>query len=561
MKFLPLLATIITIIWLLSKNYSRSKKNKRLEELRRKWGFLNNDYYNFDKIEKYAKLNTKESFHTLTDQTKSDIDFNELFTFIDRTTSKPGQQYLFDKLSKPTSNVAALQQMDQQIIFFTANQEEREEAQMLLAELNDDNAYHIASLLSNELPEKPAWFNLVIGDIIVTIVLIALSFRYPVLLAWLMVPLAVNLALHYWNKNNTFYFATSLPQLNRLVNICKTLKNKNLPFDNDAAGKSIDALKKFQRIMRLLGLRQSNLGGDAELIVYYVIDLVKAFFLIELVAYLSLIKDLKNKQSDIHNLFRYAGAIDAAISIASLRAAGTKTCLPVFISASKKLQAEKIYHPLIEDCVPNDIDITGRSILITGSNMSGKTTFLRTIAINAVFAQTIYTCFAESYQMPVVKLFSSIRIDDSLPEGKSYYFEEVNIMGTLVNEVKSGHQDLFILDEVFKGTNTVERIASGKAILSYLNKSDNLVFVSTHDIELSDMLKSEYDLYHFEENITNDQLQFDHKLKAGQLKTRNAIKILEISAYPAEIIDEANAISKKLRAIDTAGMPGNISKV
>jgi DNA mismatch repair ATPase MutS len=546
MKFLPLLATIITIIILLSKNYSRSKKNKRLEALRRKWGFPNNDYYNFDKIEKYAKLNTEEPFHTLTDQTKSDIDFNDLFTFIDRTTSKPGRQYLFDKLSKPANNIAALQQLNEQVNFFAINQKEREETQMLLTELSDDNAYHIASLLSNELPQKPSWFNLVIADIAITIVLIALSFRYPVLLAWLMVPLAVNLALHYWNKNNTFYFATSLPQLNRLVNICKTLKNKNLPFDNDAAQKDIDALRKFQRTMRLLGLRQSNLGGDAELIVYYVIDMIKAFFLVELMAYFSLIKDLKNKQPAIHNLFRYTGSIDASISIASLRAADTTTCLPVFTDASKKLQTEKIYHPLIENCITNDIDITNRSILITGSNMSGKTTFLRTIAINAVLAQTIYTCFADSYRAPIVKLLSSIRIDDSLPEGKSYYFEEVSIMGALVKEAASHHQDLFILDEVFKGTNTVERIASAKAILSYLNKHDNIVFVSTHDIELSDLLKTEYDLYHFEENITDNQLHFDHKLKAGQLKTRNAIKILEISAYPKEIIEEANAISKTL---------------
>ena len=553
MKFLPLLATIVTIIYLLSKNYARSKKNKRLEALRRKWGFPNTaDYFNFDKIEKYSRLHKDDQFHTLTVQTKNDIDFYDLFSFIDRTNCRVGQQYLFDKLSSPTSNIADLQQLNEQVNFFATNQKSREETQMLLLELNDDNAYHIASLLSGELPEKPTWFNLVIADIVITILLIILSFYFKVLLIWLMVPLAINLALHYWNKNNTFYFAASLPQLNKLVNICKLISQKDLPFNSNKAKQSITALKKFQRTMRILGLQPSKLGGDAEVIAYFIINIVKALFLVELIAFFSLVKELKARQTAIHNLFRYAGSIDTAISIASLRAAGTQTCLPVFTAGVKELCSKKIYHPLIEDCVTNDIEVKEKSVLITGSNMSGKTTFLRTMAVNAVLAQTIYTCFAESYQAPFIKLFSSIRIDDSLLEGKSYYFEEVNIMSSLVNEVKSGYPNLFILDEVFKGTNTIERIASAKAILSYLNKNDNIVFVSTHDIELSDLLKTEYDLYHFEENIIDNQLQFDHKLKPGQLTTRNAIKILEIAGYPAIIIDEANALSKTLHVAAVA---------
>ncbi len=548
MKFLPLLATIITIIILLSKNYSRSKKNKRLEALRRKWGLPKIDYYNFERIERYSKLTGEASFHTLNSQTKSDIDFFDLFAFIDRTSSKPGQQYLYDKLSKPTSHIADLEKMNDQIQFFSSHQKSREEAQMLLADLNEDNAYHIASLLSGELPAKPSWFNLVIADIIITVAMLLLSFRFPFLLAWLMVPLAINLALHYWNKNNTFYFAASLPQLGKLVNICKALSELQLPFENELAKNSSGDLKKFQQTMGLLGLQQSKLGGDAEVVAYFLINMLKAFFLVELVAFYNLVKELKNKKEAIHTLFKYAGAVDVAVSIASLRSSGIQTCLPVFTPAAKELHAEKIIHPLIENCVTNTIHVSHKSILITGSNMSGKTTFLRTIAVNALLAQTIYTCFAEYYEAPVLKLFSSIRIDDSLLDGKSYYFEEVNIMAALINEVKLQQQDLFILDEVFKGTNTIERIASAKAILSYLNKNDNLVFVSTHDIELAALLEAEYDLYHFEENITDNQLQFDHKLKPGQLKTRNAIKILEMSAYPAEIIDEANVISKALGA-------------
>jgi DNA mismatch repair ATPase MutS len=146
-----------------------------------------------------------------------------------------------------------------------------------------------------------------------------------------------------------------------------------------------------------------------------------------------------------------------------------------------------------------------------------------------------------------LKQYSSIRIDDNLFQGKSYYFEEVSIMATLIAEVERPFQNLFILDEVFKGTNTIERIASSKAILSYLNRKNNIVIVATHDIELSEMLKSEYELYHFTETIENDILDFDHKIKSGQLKTRNAIKLLELSDYPLDIINEAKQISETLQ--------------
>jgi len=107
-------------------------------------------------------------------------------------------------------------------------------------------------------------------------------------------------------------------------------------------------------------------------------------------------------------------------------------------------------------------------------------------------------------------------------------------------------KNLFLLDEVFKGTNTVERIAASKAILSHLTKGNNLVLIATHDIELCEMLNTEYELYHFCETVEDNELYFNHKLKAGPLKTRNAIKILELSNYPKAIIEEARQISGKL---------------
>jgi len=275
----------------------------------------------------------------------------------------------------------------------------------------------------------------------------------------------------------------------------------------------------------------------------YFIELIKAFFLVEVFTLLRVLRELESKKENIRMLFDYVGEIDCGISIASLRDGELKTCKPVFINCIKEFLVVNLCHPLIRDCANNDLKIKGKSVLITGSNMSGKTTFLRTIAVNSILAQSINTCFADEFKTPVLKQFSSIRIKDDLFEGKSYYIQEVNTMRSLIEAADLPCQNLFLLDEVFKGTNTVERIAAAKAILSYLNKGNNIVIVSTHDIELASLLGNKYDLYHFTEMIENDELLFDHKIKPGELKTRNAIKILELSQYPKEIIDEARKLS------------------
>jgi DNA mismatch repair ATPase MutS len=189
--------------------------------------------------------------------------------------------------------------------------------------------------------------------------------------------------------------------------------------------------------------------------------------------------------------------------------------------------------------------------------MSGKTSFIRAIGLNIITGLTINTCFAKTMTFPLLKIFSAIRISDDLMNDKSYYFEEVLTIKYILDQSNFG-KNLFLLDEIFKGTNTVERIASGKAVLSELAKSDNKILVSTHDIELTEMLSNEYELYHFSEKVNNNTVGFDYKLKNGKLKHRNAIRILEINDYPSEVVEEAFSITKKLdEEKNTTGNDGN----
>lgn len=534
------------LVILVIHHFNKRRKKRNIERIRTAWGNPKKESFDFDCICKYADTVKENKFHRLTDQTIEDIDFYGLFKFIDRTTSKVGQQFLFKKIFEPTNRTT--DQSEELISLFSKDNQQREEVQLELLKLNNNGAYFISSLLKGKLLEKPKWFNLLFLDIFIVICLVILSFKFPLLMIALIIPVALNMFLHYWNKNNTFQFLRSFPQLNNLINVSKVLIKRGDIFYDKRIEDSISILKSFQQKVTLIKFDNgSGIQSELNLLATYLTELLKAIFLVEVFTLYRITSELENKKLAILTLFNYVGNIDSSISIASLRAGKEKTCIPTLGSTSKELHAINIYHPLIKDCVKNDLFIKSKSILITGSNMSGKSTFLRTLTINSILAQTIYTCFADEFTSPILKQFSSIRIDDNLFDGKSYYFQEVNIMASLLEQVELPHQNLFILDEVFKGTNTIERIASAKAILSYLNRKENIVVVSTHDIELADMLDNEYDLYHFTEIVGNNKLHFDHCIKAGQLRTRNAIKILELSNYPTDIIEEARQIATTLR--------------
>lgn len=541
-----LFGAILSVLLFISIQYSKKRKaQKQLNQIRSAWGNTKKELFNFNNIIKYKEAIKDNHYHLLSQQTIDDIDFYKLFELIDRTSSKVGQQFLFSKLITPTNlEKDPLQNL---IEIFSTNTTLREATQLQLIQLNDSDAYHIVSLLKDDLLEPPKWFKLLKMDIVIVICLLILSLKFHAFILFLIVPFSINLFLHLWNKNNAFQFVRSIPQLNLLIEVAKSISLSNENFKDQAVKESIANLKKFQRKSAIINFDKGT-GIQSELfqVVTYLWELVKAFLLIEVFALFNAVKELERKQSSIITLFNFIGKIDTAIAIASLRAGKLKTCQPIFSPAEKKVVVKKMYHPLIENCVDNDLSINGKSILITGSNMSGKSTFLRAFTINSILAQTIYTCFAEEFQSPVLKQFSSIRIDDNIFQGKSYYLQEVATMADLIAEVPAPQQNLFVLDEVFKGTNTIERIAAAKAILSYLNHNNNIVIIATHDIELADMLDHEYDLYHFAETIENDELCFDHKIKSGQLKTRNAIKILELANYPVEIINEAKQISMTL---------------
>jgi hypothetical protein len=501
----------------------------------------------------------KDAAQVIDDRTWSDLDFDELFISMDRTASSIGQQYLYSRLRFTSNDPDQSKSFEPIMDHLSYHPESREEAILELDRLNSPGAYFLQRLFFAENLEKPKWYGLIPFFSGAAIVSLLSGFFYPIAIFIALLLISVNITVHFWNKNNLLGYSNVIPQLLILHKVATRLNAKGLFLKSGKeVSTALDALMKIKRSAVLFRWESSAKAELAE-VGEYVMDLLKGAFLIEPIVFFKLMKQLEAHKKETKEIFEAVGHLDAAISIMTWRESLPYYCHPTFDQGLVKTwHSAEIYHPLIENPVANDLKLPGqKSILLSGSNMSGKTTFIRTVGINAWLAQTIHTACAKALTLSRFNVYSAIRISDDLMEETSYYYEEVKTMKRFTQESCSGHFNLFLLDEIFKGTNTIERIASGKAILSYLNQPSNLVLCSTHDLELIDYLQEEYEYFHFEETIADDELIFDYKLKNGRLNHTNAIRILELNDFPEVLTNEAKSLAQKLLRIKNISKEGN----
>ena len=205
-------------------------------------------------------------------------------------------------------------------------------------------------------------------------------------------------------------------------------------------------------------------------------------------------------------------------------------------SSNLKLLMKKVYHPLLDPdtVVSNDASLNGKLTVITGSNMSGKTTFMRTVAINMVLGFIGAGVCAESFEVPYVKLFTSMRVMDDVSGGISTFYAEILRIKEMAEYVASNPEvpALCLIDEIFKGTNSADRIVGSEKALRKLAAGNSMVIVTTHDFELCDLTTEDgkaVDNYHFEEQYENGALKFDYTMRDGRCTTRNAMAILKMA--------------------------------
>jgi hypothetical protein len=543
------LAGVGIVLWLINKQ--KQSALKTVEEFKANWGKPVSVDRNFTLIAAY--LETEPGNAQLDSAVIEDLDLESLFSYVDRCCSKAGQQYLFKKMNGFEAGLDKLTGLETKIAKVAGNTDARHQVQAQLSRLKHPNAYYIPELFNKNHksvfhPLAAIYIRLAWVLVIAFVYLLIVTHSRFFLLG-LFALIITNLLIHVNTKQRIFKYTRSIPQYLILNKIGQWLLKKGYIDADDNIKHSFQNSEALSKTLSLLNF-QNIATIDPTDIVYLFTEWLNIGLLIEPLSFLKSLKKIDKYVSDIQILYQQVAEVDVAISIRSFRDGLPFYSIPVWDKEEVGFEAEELYHPLVENCVPNSIHIdTCRGVLITGSNMSGKTTFIRAIACNVLLAQTLNTTCTKKYRAPVLQVLTSIAVTDNLQAHKSYFqAEAISILEIITKSHNAAVGSLVIIDEIFKGTNTIERIAAAKAVLSHLTIHNNFVFVSTHDLELAEMLSNEYAIYSFAEYIDEDELSFDYRLRPGLLKKQNGIAVLDFLKYPKSIVAEALDVKKTLSA-------------
>jgi DNA mismatch repair ATPase MutS len=294
-------------------------------------------------------------------------------------------------------------------------------------------------------------------------------------------------------------------------------------------------MNKIKNSVELLRMRKAN---------PYMWNLIRILFPVDLYFKLKLNK-YKHLVLEKYTIWVYCwNKLEALSSLANFAYLNPSYTFPVIIDSPNNqiiFSAKNLGHPLIKNETKTCNDFTfnpaGEIALITGSNMSGKSTLIKTFGINLSLAYAGSVVNANELKISLFKLFTCIKVNDSLTNGISFFYAEVKRLKELLDEIeKSEYPVFFLLDEIFRGTNNIERLKGGSMIIKKLAETNALGAIATHDFELVKLSNtiSKLKNYHFKEEIKDGSMIFDYKLYNGPCPTTNALKIMKLAGLPVE---------------------------
>lgn len=531
----------IIFIVIASSLFDKSRKFNEILYLISSWPNAYDSKFDFNKIHKFyyeygPKSLNENTFHDIDDQTAHDLNVDEVFKKISNCSSTPGEQMLYYILRTPKTNSSELIERNKIIEKFKNDENLRSTIQQIFSNLGKQRKGEIFNLFNTETvvnKSKVLLYNLIALSSIVALVwfIIDGADKIPTFIGIFALYMFISLR----TASEIEYELTSLQYLGDFIRASKELSKIDDPTLKD----EIDKIKERVDLFSKIDKKTLFIYSQGALDIF--IETINALFLTRIRSYYSIINIIKKNRQELIELYALVGKIEAYISVSSYRTKLKNYSLPNFTNNKNNLfKIENACHPLLEDGIPNSINLNNKGVILTGSNMSGKSTFMRTLALNMLLAQSIYTCLCDDYNASFFRVMSSLSISDDVLSGTSYYLEECNAVLRILNSLDEEVPAFCIIDEIFKGTNPIERIATSKQILKYIMNRNALSIVATHDLELAETCNDKYLKYYFCEDVDeNEGLIFDFKLKEGICNTGNAIKLLSYLGYPNEIINDS----------------------
>lgn len=494
-------------------------------------------YYKMDSVSSYFE--NKKIKNCIDDITWNDLSMDDVYKRINNTQSTVGRDVLYNILREPLYNIDDLTKRDNLMEYFKNNEIKRKEIQYILGKLGESKDLYTTNCLFNKIDNSKSrliQYNILSKIPFITLILSILSSKFLILF---IASIGLNIWISYNNKKYN-YNVEGFTYIIAVVNTAKKIKNLNI----DCISENLEDISvNLDNVKKIKGKSidgSSNMSSSD-------INVFREYFnmisLKELRNYEKVKNTVIKKSEDLISIYDYVGSIDALIAISSFRESLSYYSKPNLIRSNFKnenyIDCKEIYHPLIKNPITNN-GLFNKSVLLTGSNASGKSTFIKTIAINSILAQTIYTTCSKAYNSSYFNIYTSMALKDDIHSSESYYIVEIKSLKRIIENSDRDIPCLCFVDEILRGTNTVERIASSCEVLSYLDRNNTLCFAATHDIELTHLLDDKFENYHFEETITDNDIKFDYKLHRGRAQTRNAIKLLNFMGYDKEIVNNAN---------------------
>ena len=484
----------------------------------------------------------------------SDLDIfgdQSLFQYINRCVTRMGRNTLAQWLSAPAKETEISKRQDTVKELSPKTQWRQDIMRYGLSQkLQKDDPKEVIEWANtpSTLTKKSSLYGVIIILPIITISALIYSFFGSYVPLSLMITIQIAIILFNNKRVNLAHVQTAKrgDMLKTYAYILQEFENKQWQSDKLASlqdklsSGNIKASEKINQLTKLINLMDQRLN----IVVQLTINLL---FFYELHLLFAIEKWRKNHGAETESWFQAIGEIEALSSLGNLQFNHQEWSFPQISSKHLTLEAQEIGHPLIDPQkrVNNDYILNGKGIvhIITGSNMAGKSTFLRTIGINVVLALSGAPVCAQKMKVSTAKVNTSMRIKDSIQDNESSFYAELKRIQQVLGEVNKKENTLLLLDEILRGTNSKDKQTGSKALIKQLVKHDAVAMVATHDLELSylaDELPGKVENRFFDIKIEGDQLFFDYKLNHGVCKTFNAPILMRKMGIDMDILNQSH---------------------